>query len=128
MRLLIDTHALLWFIWDHTKLSTKARDLMADGNNDLLLSTATLWEIAIKISLGKLTLAEPYEIFMDSAVDAYDLSLLPITVKHASVLTDLPFHHRDPFDRLLVSQAIAEETPLVSGDATLDAYSIARVW
>ena len=128
MKLLLDTHALLWFVWDHAHLSENARNLMNDPDNELLLSTGTIWEIAIKVGLNKLTLAEPYEDFMNHAIADNNLTVLETSVKHAAVLTTLPFHHRDPFDRLIIAQAITEEIAVVSGDTAFDAYPVTRVW
>jgi len=128
MKLLLDAHTLLWFVWDHANLSDNARNLMNDPANELLLSTGTIWEIAIKVGLNKLTLAEPYEDFMNRAIADNDLTVLETTVKHAAVLTTLPLHHRDPFDRLLVAQAMVEQIPLVSNDPALDAYPMRRLW
>jgi PIN domain nuclease of toxin-antitoxin system len=92
------------------------------------ISPATLWEIAIKISVNKYALNEPYQMFMEREIAANQMRLLAIEPKHTALLTTLPFHHRDPFDRLLVAQAMAEQIPLVSADAALDAYSIIRLW
>jgi PIN domain nuclease of toxin-antitoxin system len=128
MKLLLDTHALLWFVWDHANLSENARNLMNDPDNELLLSTGTIWEIAIKVGLNKLTLAEPYEDFMNRAIADNDLTVLETSVKHAAMLTTLPFHHRDPFDRLIIAQAIAEGIIVVSGDTVFDAYPVTRLW
>jgi len=128
MRVLLDAHALLWFVWGHPHLSSVAENLMAGADNELVLSTGTVWEIAIKVSLGKLTLAHPFEVFMERAIVENSLTVLPITVKHAAALTALPFHHRDPFDRLLAAQAIVEGIPIVSADLTFDAYGLNRVW
>jgi len=101
---------------------------MSDPANDLLLSTATIWEIAIKVGLGKLTLAEPYEDFMSRMIAETDLGILQISVKHAAMLTTLQLHHRDPFDRLLIAQAMVEGVSVVSNDAAFDAYPVARLW
>ncbi len=128
MRLLVDTHALLWFELDDARLGVKAKELMSSGENELLLSTASLWEVALKVGLGKLTLFEPYHSFMDHVITEYELVLLPIRLNHTAVLIELPFHHRDPFDRLLIAQAISEEIPLLSGDSVFDAYGVARLW
>ena len=128
MKLLLDTHAFLWFVLDDPRLSTHAKALIADPGNDITMSPASCWEIAIKISLGKYQLNEPYQALMERELITNHFQLLPIEVKHIARLTTLPFHHRDPFDRLLVAQAIAEDLPLVSGDATLDAYPITRRW
>lgn len=128
MRLLLDTHAFLWFVLDSPQLSSTARDLIADPNNDIEVSPATYWEIAIKISIGKYALPEPFAEFMDRELATNQFRILPITPKHAAVLTTLPFHHRDPFDRLLVAQAMVEQLSLVSNDVVLDAYPIQRLW
>jgi len=128
VRLLLDTHAFLWFILDDPKLSDKARGLIADPENDAEISPASYWEIAIKISLKKYVLPEPYEIFMNRELKQNNFLILPIELKHTAVLTELPFHHRDPFDRLLIAQARSENIPLVSTDPVMDAYPIKRLW
>jgi PIN domain nuclease of toxin-antitoxin system len=127
MRLLLDTHALLWFVWNHPSLSATARTLMSDPANTLLLSAATIWEIAIKVRVGKLTLADPYEVFMNQAVATTRLTVLPIEIRHAAGLTALPFQHRDPFDRLLIAQAQVEQVPLLSADTVFDRYGVSRL-
>lgn len=128
MKLLLDTHALFWFLLNDPRLSGNARSLMTDSGNDLLVSPASYWEIAIKISLGKYTLEEDFAEFMEGQIAENDLTVLPISVKHVSLVTTLPFHHRDPFDRLLVAQAMSENVPLLSADAMLDLYPVARIW
>ena len=128
MRALLDTHALLWFLLDDARLSEAARSFMVDPDNVLEVSPATYWEIAIKIRLGKYSLPEPYQPFMESQLAANDLGILPILPSHTALLTTMPFHHRDPFDRLLIAQAQAESVPLVSNDEQLDAYGITRIW
>src|SRR4051794_32100864 len=105
MRVLLDTQALIWYVDQDHLLSSTARAAITDPNNDLLLSAATVWEFAIKVSLGKLTLSLPYRPWMSKAIADLDLALLPITVEYADVLVGLPHHHGDPFDRLLVAQA-----------------------
>ncbi|MFZ1537738.1 MAG: type II toxin-antitoxin system VapC family toxin [Chromatiaceae bacterium] len=128
MRLLLDTHAFLWFILDDRKLSKVAKNLISDPENAVEISPASYWEIAIKISIGKYSLPEPYAEFMERELAANDFGILSIEPRHTAVLTDLPFHHRDPFDRLLVAQAMAEQVPLVSADPALDAYGVKRLW
>lgn len=128
MRALLDSHAFLWFLLDDRRLSDGARDCIGDATNAILVSPATLWEIAIKIRLGKYALPEAYEPFIEAQFAANDFSLLPILPRHTALLTTLPFHHRDPFDRLIVAQSLAESLPLISTDATLDAYGIRRIW
>ncbi len=128
MKLLLDTHTLLWFVLNDTRLSDNARSLMKDRSNDLLVSPASYWEIAIKISLGKYTLGEDFMTFMERQIAENDLTTLPITVKHVSTIVTLPFHHRDPFDRLIIAQAIVEEIPVLSADTIFDAYPVRRIW
>lgn len=128
MRLLLDTHTFLWFVLDDPQLSVKADALISDPNNEVEISPASSWEIAIKISLGKYTLAEPYAVFMEREIAANHFRILHIEPKHTAVVSALPFRHRDPFDRLLVAQAMAEQIAIVSGDAALDTYGIVRLW
>ena len=128
MRLLLDSHAFLWFVWSDARLSVKARDLIQDPGNEVLLSLATAWEISIKVSLGKLALDRPVTTFFREHVAANQLTVLPLSLDHATRVSELPFHHRDPFDRLLVAQCLAEQLPLVSVDEKMDAYGIQRIW
>jgi PIN domain nuclease of toxin-antitoxin system len=128
VRLLLDTHAFLWFLLDDPQLSGTARALIVDPLNDIEISPASYWEIAIKIRLGKYALPEPYQVFMEREIVDNDFRVLAIEPRHTAVLTTLPMHHRDPLDRLLVAQAMNEGIPLVSGDAILDAYPIQRLW
>jgi PIN domain nuclease of toxin-antitoxin system len=110
------------------QLSSTANSLIVDPGNDKLVSPASYWEIGIKISLKKYVLAQDYEVFMHEAIDKNGFGYLPIEPKHTAVLTTLAFHHKDPFDRLLVAQAIVESIPIVSIDRALDSYSIKRLW
>jgi PIN domain nuclease of toxin-antitoxin system len=128
MRLLLDTHALLWFALDHPNLSAAAQSLILDPANEKLISPATYWEIAIKFSRGKLDFSQPYAEFMADAIDGNGFGILPVLVPHTTVVSTLPFHHRDPFDRLLVAQALAENVPIVSADTALDPYGVRRLW
>jgi PIN domain nuclease of toxin-antitoxin system len=127
MKHLIDTHTFLWFIGDNAHLSTSAKTLL-ESDVDLLISVASLWEIAVKVSIGKLTLAQSFEAFIPDQLARNDIELLPITVQHLSVVSALPFHHRDPFDRMLIAQAIIEQMPIVSIDNRFDQYNVTRVW
>jgi PIN domain nuclease of toxin-antitoxin system len=128
MRLLLDTQAFLWFLLDDPQLTTSARALLEDPANDLELSPASYWEIAIKIGLKKYVLPEAYDVFITREIADNDLQILHIEPRHTAVLTSLPLHHRDPFDRLIVAQAMVEGIPLVSADVQLDAYPILRLW
>lgn len=128
MRFLLDSHTLIWAVDDPTKLSRTAEALILDPNNVRLLSTATYWEIAIKVALGKLPLSMPYRPWMDKAIADLRLEILPTTLDHAERMTVLPFHHNDPFDRVLAAQALAESIPLLSTDVAFDPYGVNRVW
>src|SRR4051812_41279294 len=113
MRLLLDTHTLLWFLSDDPQLSPTAREHMEDPGNELFLSLASVWEIAIKVSIGKLALESPLEPFLPDQLHENDIQLLPISMAHTLRVASLPFHHRDPFDRLLVAQSLAEDLPVI---------------
>ena len=128
MRVLLDTHALLWFLLDDPRLSRVARDLIANAQNRPEVSPASYWEIAIKISLGKYELPEPLGAFVDRELADNDIRILPILPRHAAELTDLPFHRRDPFDRLIIAQAMVEDIPVVSTDPLFDPYPVRRIW
>ncbi len=128
MTVLLDTHAFLWFVLNDPRLSETARGLLSDPNNDVLLSPASYWEIAIKVRLGKYQVPGSFEDFMTDQIVRNQFTVLPIAVSHAAVVAGLPFHHRDPFDRLLIAQAMTESVPIVSIDAEFDAYGIQRLW
>lgn len=124
MRALLDTHVLLWWLTDSQRLSTAARELLADATSDLLWSAASTWEMGIKVALGKLSLPEPLTDFVARQMRAQGLTGLPIYHEHAARTSTLPPVHRDPFDRLLVGQALVERVPLVTRDTTLRGYGI----
>ena len=130
MNLLSDTHSLIWYSLDDPKLSAVARDSMKDTGNTILISPASFWEIAIKFSIGKLSLHRSYEEFVDVCLNRYKFRLLPIEPVHTSRVARLPFPtgHKDPFDRLLIAQAIVEGLPIISVDGAFDAYPVRRVW
>ncbi len=127
MKLLLDTHAFLWFIDDSPALSIRGKSLL-EAENEIFLSVGSLWEIAIKLRLGKLTVAMPTESLMTVHLTANNIEILPICVPHLIHVSTLTFHHRDPFDRLIIAQAIVEQMPVVSADPTFDAYPIERLW
>lgn len=128
MRLLLDTHAFLWYILDDPQLSATADALISEPSNEIEVSPASYWEIAIKIRLKKYSLPEPYDIFLDREIASNGFRVLHIQVKHAAPITTMPFHHRDPFDRLIVAQALVEQIGIVSNDTMLDAYGVTRYW
>lgn len=128
MRLLLDTHSFLWFIGGSVSLSPTARTLIEDADKQPLLSMASLWEMAIKLSIGKLSLGKQFEGFIPEQMRLNGIGLLQIDMTHIVAVTKLPFHHRDPFDRLLIAQAMVEQISIVSGDLAFDSYSIKRLW
>lgn len=128
MRLLLDTHAVLWFYESDPKLSGHALSHITAPANTVYVSIASYWEIAIKSQLGKYQLHPSFDEYMRGAVAGNGFHTLAIDPHHVSLVANLPLHHRDPFDRMLVAQAIAEQMQLVSNDAALDAYAITRVW
>jgi PIN domain nuclease of toxin-antitoxin system len=128
VRRLLDTHAFLWFITSDPQLTASASALITDPDNEILVSPATYWEVAIKVSLRKYPLSVPYETFITQGIEGNGFKILPIEPRHTAVLTTMPYHHKDPFDRLLVAQAMVEGIPLISGDPQLDAYGVTRLW
>ena len=128
MKLLLDTHSFLWFISGNAKLSVNARMLIEDVSNQPMLSLASLWEMAIKVSIGKLCIGQSFETLIPQQIKLNGIELLNISFSHTAVIATLPFHHRDPFDRLLIAQAMVEKIPIVSRDSAFDTYAITRLW
>ena len=128
MRLLLDTHTLFWSAEEPSKVSATAMAALQDPANDLLLSAATIWELAIKIGQRKITLSMPYRQWMETAIADLDLEILPVTVEYAERQSVLPAHHKDPFDRLMIAQALVDGIRIVSVDAGLDPYGVTRLW
>jgi PIN domain nuclease of toxin-antitoxin system len=128
MRLLLDTHAFIWFVLNDAKLGATAKILIEDPASEVFVSPATYWEIAIKVGTSKLNLFAQYDDFMRRGIFGNDFEILHVEIGHTSLLTTLPFHHKDPFDRLLVAQALVEALPIVSADAALDPYGVNRLW
>lgn len=131
MRLLLDTQAFLWFVLGDARLSAPARSAIEDPANDSLLSIASAWEIAIKVSIGKLTeiaSTKPLGEELADKLAANAVQLVPVQLDHVARTVTLPFHHRDPFDRLLAAQSLVDALPLVSSDAVFDRYGVTRVW
>ena len=124
MRALLDTSCFLWFIAGSERLSIDARNFIVDSNNELLLSVASLWEIVIKVSIGKLDLFQPFGELIPTQLQNNGIVVLPIELKHLSTLIELPFHHRDPFDRLIIAQGVAEGLPVISSDTNFQKYNV----
>jgi len=128
VRVLLDTHAFLWWVLEDQRLSPVARETIADPAIDVLVSPVSAWEIAIKTADGRLDLPEPSRTYVPSRMAANRFRELPITLDHCLRTAELPLIHRDPFDRLLVAQAQAEELPLVSGDPAITRYDVETIW
>lgn len=128
MNLLLDTHTFLWFIAGDTSLSKPARAAIEDLGNNRYLSVASLWEIAIKISVGKLELSEPFETLIPKQLADNSIELMGISFEHTALISSMPLHHRDPFDRLLIAQSKVEQMTLVSADPMFDSYNVNRLW
>jgi PIN domain nuclease of toxin-antitoxin system len=128
MRVLLDTHAFLWWVENAPALSKKARTAIADPANECLLSLASCWEMAIKLSLGKLRLPGTIEQFVPEQLSANAFRQLEIDFRHVARVARLPFHHRDPFGRLLAAQALEERCPIVSADPMFRKYGVKRIW
>jgi PIN domain nuclease of toxin-antitoxin system len=123
MRLLIDTHILIYFLEGSNSLSNSHRQIIADSNNEVLLSIASLWEMAIKISIGKLTLSQSLKDVIKQ-VEIEDFEILPISPEHTLQVSTMPFHHRDPFDRIIIAQCQIETLDIISNDTNFPAYNI----
>ena len=128
MKYLLDTHSLVWFFAGHSNLSNKVREIMEDDNHQKLISLVSVWEMGIKQSKGKFNLFLPLEDYINNKIKLEDFDLLPIKLNHVSLITSLPFHHNDPFDRLLIAQSIIENIPILSKDIAFDAYDVNRLW
>ena len=128
MRGLLDTHVLLWWITDDSRLSGRAREFISDGQNELLFSAASGWEISIKAHLGKIELPEAPKRFLTEQLYRNAVVVLPVSLGHALGVYGLPDHHRDPFARLLVAQCAAEGLPLISADRAFEGYPVAVIW
>lgn len=128
MNLLLDTHTFLWFSWGDKQLSPQARSLIENDEHTKYVSMASIWEMAIKLNLGKLKLARPFEDFLTERIDGNGFEVLPIERAHSLQLVSMPLHHRDPFDRMLVAQCLTEDAAILSIDAVFDAYGVRRMW
>lgn len=128
MKVLLDTHTFMWFVDGHANLSRLARDLIETEGNERLLSVGSLWEMAIKASLGKLDVRGQFEEVVATQLALNDIGLVPIRGSHLDTVRALPFHHRDPFDRLIIAQSMVEGAIVLSRDREFDAYPIERRW
>jgi PIN domain nuclease of toxin-antitoxin system len=128
VKLLLDTHAFLWWVSASDRISRRARTAIGSARNECFVSIATAWEIAIKLSLGKLRIGGSLDRFLPEQLAANGFQPLAIDLKHAARVATLPFHHRDPFDRLLAAQALEEDLRIVTADPVFARYGLKRVW
>ena len=128
MRLLIDSHTLIWAVDIPSRLSSTATTLLQNSANQLEISAATIWEISIKAGIGKLNLSQPFRPWIEKAISDLSLRVLPITVEYADAQSHLPYHHGDPFDRMMIAQSLTDALPFVSADSQFDAYGVNRIW
>lgn len=128
MKYLLDTHTLLWIVTNSPKLSKKAKKLYLETDNTILFSLASIWELAIKSSLGKIEFEKTLEDFIEEHVRGNNIQVLNIELSHLLRIEKLPFHHRDPFDRLLISQQIENNLSIISCDKVFDQYGVNRIW
>ena len=127
MKLLLDTHVLLWWLTDDARMSPAVDRLLRDPATDVFVSVASLWEIGIKYANGRLALPKPPGAFLPDVLAALRFEVLPISARHVYAVADLPLHHKDPFDRLIVAQARVEGLPVVSEDPWFRVYGVERV-
>ncbi|MCX6056137.1 MAG: type II toxin-antitoxin system VapC family toxin [Chloroflexi bacterium] len=128
MKVLIDTHTFLWWNIDDPQLSLRAKDIISDGQNEIFLSAASVWEIIIKTTKGKLVLPEAPAQYMISRMSLYRFRALPIQISHSLRVYELPPIHNDPFDRMLISQSQVESMPLLTKDENIQRYDLETIW
>ena len=128
MPILLDTHTFLWYVWGDNQLSETAKSLIQNSQHQKYVSIASIWEMAIKLESGKLNLKKDLDLFLSLHLDENGFSLLPIRRAHTLIISKLPSHHRDPFDRMLIAQSYQENMPIISIDKVFDLYDIVRYW
>jgi len=128
MKVLLDTHTFLWWVTDDPKLSSRVRKIISDGKNELFLSAVSGWEIAIKAQLGRIQIPDKPQTFISEQMVANAIQGLPIQISHAVHIYNLPTHHRDPFDRMLVAQAQLEKLPILTDDPQISQYPVKVIW
>ncbi len=128
MKYLLDTHTFLWWNLEDPQLSLTAREIISNGNNEIFLSAASAWEIAIKAAKGRLILPDEPAKYIAERMNLYRFQSLPVQVSHACLVYQLPPHHNDPFDRLLIAQSQSESLPLLTGDTEISRYEVEVIW
>ena len=128
MKLLLDTHTFLWLIIDSPQLAPMGKQLIEDETNQRFISIASIWEMAIKHSVGKLHFKPGFDEFIDEQLFLNKLTIINVNLNHIKTVASLPLYHRDPFDRLIIAQSIIENLPIISADKIFDFYGITRLW
>ena len=128
MNLLLDTHAFIWWLTDQSRLSARSLQALMNNDNTVTLSVASIWEMTIKLKIGKLSVVGDLKDIVQQQVQVNRIQLLAISSVHALKTLDLPLHHRDPFDRMLIAQALSEEMTLITTDASMTAYGVNVLW
>ncbi len=128
MNYLLDTHVFLWFATDDMKLSPAAKKIIENGKNNIYLSSASVWELSIKIIIGKLKLKKDLNKFIAENIARYGYIPIPVTILHALAIAKLPEIHKDPFDRMLVAQASVEKMKIITSDGYIGKYNVKTVW
>lgn len=128
MTYLIDTHVFIWWLQDNRELSERSRNIMSNAANEIFLSIASLWEISIKLSIGKLKINDYSTAYIEKQLVSNDIQLLPIKLSHTVNLHSMPNHHKDPFDRMIISQALEENLAIITKDNQFENYNIEVIW
>ena len=128
MRVLVDTHTFLWALLENHRLSAKAKQILTSKEHELYFSLVSLWEIAVKMKIGKLNTVGSSVTYIRDEMAEYGMELLPIRYEHILQLEQLPLHHSEPFDRLLIAQAIAESLPILTHDEKFPLYPVKLIW
>ena len=128
MRALLDTHTFLWWIIDDPQISSRVRDIISNSSNELFLSAASCWEIAIKAKIGRIKLPDRPHIFVSEQMSLNTIQGLPIQISHALHVFNLPHHHIDPFDRIIIAQSQLEKLPILTSDSLISKYKVKIIW
>ena len=128
MKYLLDTHAILWISNDDPRLTKKVREIYLKADHEMFISLASIWEMAIKISIKKLRVKNSLNYFVDNEIFNNNIKIINIELDHLFYLSNLPLHQRDPFDRLIISQAIERKLPIISAESFFDLYPVKRTW
>jgi PIN domain nuclease of toxin-antitoxin system len=128
MKYLLDTCTFIWFVSNSTELSLTAKNIIEDEHSEVFLSIISIWEMSVKNSIGKLIFTKPFEEFIENQITLNEIEILELSIEHIFKVNILPFHHKDPFDRLIIAQSMVENLPIISSDLEFDKYTIKKIW